>query len=309
MKIGILYIMAFWFCGCGNSQPSYTSPKGYDLTRPVIYQMPDDLVEISGVALYQGNSDLIFAEQDEKGKLYWLRPADNKANSITFGKDGDFEDLAITDHQVIMLRSDGVLFSFPLRQNGEFDDAALKSQVKKWKDLILPGEYESLYADVAGQKLYVLCKDCPVDRHQPRVSGYILSMKQELADGENGGLVLSDLQPIGDFAIDTRQIEVKLAGSPKTPAKTKKVAGLRFKPSALSWNGRTKQWFVLSSVNKMLVITDANWQVQEVHLLKPSLFGQPEGMTFDKENNLYISNEGSPPKKGTILKFAFHPPV
>ncbi|MEI9955485.1 MAG: SdiA-regulated domain-containing protein [Ferruginibacter sp.] len=65
----------------------------------------------------------------------------------------------------------------------------------------------------------------------------------------------------------------------------------------------TNEWYILSSVNKLLVITDNNWKVQKTYPLDASLFNQPEGIAFDKQGNLYISNEGGDSGKGTILKF------
>ncbi len=64
-----------------------------------------------------------------------------------------------------------------------------------------------------------------------------------------------------------------------------------FHPSALAQNPLTREWFVLSSVNKLLVITDENWKVKSVYPLDPSVFNQPEGIAFDQQQNLYISNE------------------
>jgi hypothetical protein len=57
----------------------------------------------------------------------------------------------------------------------------------------------------------------------------------------------------------------------------------------------------------MLVIADANWQVKEVYPLPSSTFVQPEGIAFDGNNNLYISNEGGPTSGGNILKFTYKP--
>ena len=80
---------------------------------------------------------------------------------------------------------------------------------------------------------------------------------------------------------------------------------LSFRPSALAKNPGTGEWYILSSVNKALVIADAAWHVKSVYPLQSSLFVQPEGIAFDNQNNLYISNEGDELHQGTILKFNF----
>lgn len=309
--------MALTWCACGQTQTEReapaTSPAGYDLTSPVIYKMPADLFEISGIGFYQGDPETIFAEQDEKGNLYWLKPGDTKASHLKFGKAGDYEDLALANDQAFLLRSDGTLYSFPFKPAGPGAAAQnTDAETKEWKGLLPKGEYEGMYADGATRRLYVLCKNCAADRGSGRVSGYILA-----ATGDGADLQLA---PAGGFSIDAGQITARMVSQPAATEEAKsrkhkkkgkgKESGpkaLVFKPSALTWNARTSQWYMLSSVNKMLVVTDEKWQVQQVHSLKSTLFPQPEGITFDSAHNLYISNEGAGTPSGTILKFPFRP--
>jgi uncharacterized protein YjiK len=56
-------------------------------------------------------------------------------------------------------------------------------------------------------------------------------------------------------------------------------------------------------VNKLLVVTDRNWKAKEVCQLDGNTFNQPEGIAFDKDGNLFISNEGDDLSQGNILKF------
>src|SRR4051812_393258 len=88
-------------------KPAYISPEGYDFTKPVKYDMPADLNEISGIAFSKGNIDKIYAESDETGKVYYFKLGDKKVNSTSFKDNGDFEDIAISGNQIIMLQSKG----------------------------------------------------------------------------------------------------------------------------------------------------------------------------------------------------------
>lgn len=274
-----LLLTIIFFCVNCTDNKTYHSPKGYDLAHPVKYNLSDALTEISGIAFHKGKSDTLFAEQDEEGELFYFKPGSSNIQHKNFGKSGDYEDVAISGAQVIMLRSDGVLFTFPLSsiQNSETIDAV------KWKDLVPKGEYEGLYADDSARLVYVLCKHCGIDKGGKSTTGYILKLSGE-------GTLESGRQ----FKIDVKQIE-DLAGLKK----------LAFHPSALSQNPISKEWFILSSVNRLLVLADANWNIKEVFPLDPALFGQPEGMAFDQENNLYISNEGDKLRPGNVLKFEF----
>lgn len=283
MKKYILLYILFSLFSCSGTIRDYNTPPGYDLNHPIIYKLPEALVEISGHAFYQGNPDLIYAQQDEDGIVYTLKLSKEPVilNETTFGKEGDYEDLAILGQSVILLRSDGTLFSFPFAELKNKE----ASYVKKFKNLVPKGEYEGLYVDSSHQLLYILCKNCEVDKGLKQVSGYSLKMEA------NG-----NIRPDGSFNISTQKIQ-SLGGFKK----------LIFKPSALTFNPKTKEWFVLSSTNKVLVITDEQWNTKKVYHLNPKIYIQPEGIAFDKTQNLYISSEGDTTRMGRIFKISYQP--
>ncbi|QEM08266.1 SdiA-regulated family protein [Mucilaginibacter rubeus] len=272
--------VVFLIISCKNKEKAIPdSPPGYDLNNPVKYKMPEDLTEISGFAFHNGKNDSVYAEQDEEGFLFNLKLGDKKANYTKFGKSGDYEDVAICREQVIMLKSDGTLFTFPFNQVRTKE----VTNVQKTKGQLPEGEFEAMCADEKTGLVYVLCKRCADEKTSKRSTGYILKLQ---ADGT--------LKQTGSFAIDVREIE-RLADKKRVP----------FRPSAIAKNTFTNEWYVLSSVNKMLVVTDVNWKVKNVYPLSVTIFGQPEGMAFDNQRNLYISNEGDQLSAGNILKFSF----
>ncbi|RAV58759.1 SdiA-regulated family protein [Mucilaginibacter rubeus] len=273
-------VVVFLIISCKNKEKAIpASPTGYDLNNPVKYKMPEDLTEISGFAFHNGKNDSVYAEQDEEGFLFNLKLGDKKANYTKFGKSGDYEDVAICREQVIMLKSDGTLFTFPFNQVRTKE----VTKVQKTKGQLPEGEFEAMGADEKTGLIYVLCKHCADEKTSKSSSGYILKLQ---VDGT--------LKQTGSFAIDVKEIE-RLADKKRVP----------FRPSAIAKNTFTNEWYVLSSVNKMLVVTDINWKVKNVYPLSVTIFGQPEGMAFDNQRNLYISNEGDQLSAGNILKFSF----
>ncbi|WP_256337417.1 SdiA-regulated domain-containing protein [Mucilaginibacter sp. P25] len=272
--------VVFLIISCKNKEKAIpASPTGYDLNNPVKYKMPEDLTEISGFAFHNGKNDSVYAEQDEEGFLFNLKLGDKKANYTKFGKSGDYEDVAICREQVIMLKSDGTLFTFPFNQVRTKE----VTNVQKTEGQLPEGEFEAMCADEKNGLVYVLCKHCADEKTSQSSTGYILKIQ---ADGT--------LKQTGSFAIDVREIE-RLADKKRVP----------FRPSAIAKNTFTNEWYILSSVNKMLVVADANWKVKNVYPLSVTIFGQPEGMAFDNQRNLYISNEGDQLSAGNILKFSF----
>ncbi|GAA0881772.1 hypothetical protein GCM10009120_03680 [Sphingobacterium siyangense subsp. cladoniae] len=247
----------------------------YTLSSGIKMSLADELLEISGIAFLAGQDDDIYAIQDEQGFLYKFNQPTQKVTFNPFGKDGDYEDISISNTHFFILKSNGSIYSFPI---AEKDD--IKNVVEQ-KNLLPKGEYEGLFVDRESNQAYVLCKECKVDRKQPQTSGYVFSIDEH-----------GQFQPKGEFAIQLDQLQA-------FDAKIKKT----FKPSALAKKADSKEWYILSSVDKALVVTDENFRVKSLSPLDPKIFPQPEGINFDSKFNLYISSEAGNQDKGIIYKF------
>lgn len=260
-----------------QSNQEIASPPQYNLNKPLVYKMPEALNEISGIAFSNDRNDLIYAVQDESGLLYEYDLENSRAKEFKFSKKGDFEDIAITDELIIVLKSNGTLYTFSL------DDVVSNKEtnVQELKDILPKGEYEGLYMDNVKRNLYVLCKNCSDDKENKTSSGYILTVEPK-------GQIIQN----GQFSINVKDIE-----------KMAKVESLHFQPSALAKNKETNEWYIISSANNAFVVTDASWAVKAVYPLPKSAFRQPEGISFDSQNNLYISNEKASGNSGNVLKF------
>ena len=264
---------------CSLPKKDYTSPAGYDFTKPDKFNMPSSLLEISGLAFNDGRSDTVYSIQDEDGKVFRQKWDVKKQKNIKFARNDDFEDLAILRQMVFALNSDGVVYSFPLSEFGK----KKSDKTREFKQLVPKGEYEGLYADTETNKIYIMCKSCPGDKKMKTATGYIFDY-----DSKEDRLI-----PADSFKLDLRRLEIlnhKL--KPK------------FAASALTRNTRTNEWFILSSANKLLLVADAQWTIKAAHRLNSSMFNQPEGIAFDKDMNLFIANEGDEITDGNILKFS-----
>ncbi|WP_270088794.1 SdiA-regulated domain-containing protein [Sphingobacterium sp. SYP-B4668] len=258
-----------------NQKGSQQSALPYQLNAGQAMPLPTDLLEISGITFLPNEDGQIYAVQDEKGLLYTYSLAGNNLTSSPFEKDGDYEDLAVSASHFIILKSNGTFYTFPIIESQNI------SSVKTFKNLLPKGEYEGLATDAAQGIVFALCKSCSIDKKNAQTSGYILKID------DNGILTLS-----GEFKIDISQIQ-------KFDNSIKKT----FKPSALSQHPKTKEWYILSSVDKVLAIADPQWNIKAVHALDPKRHQQPEGIAFDSQHNLYISNEAGTGDKAILYKF------
>ena len=262
--------------GCANSVKEENTVKNYNLGKPDKFLMPESLLEISGIAFYKGKADTVYGIQDEQGRLFRLAWGEKKQYNAKFGKQGDYEDVTFINGQALVLKSNGTLFSFPFA-DADYEEV---DSVKEWKNILPKGEYEGMYGDETTGRVYVICKNCPGDNSKDLVTGYIIQVGDSVYQS-------------GTFQVDVKQIK-SFTGKVKRG----------FRPSALAKNPVTSEWFMVSAVNKLLVVTDSNWTIKEACFLNGNTFNQPEGIAFDADGNLYISNEGDDLSQGNILKFA-----
>lgn len=263
--------------GCNSTQKETETFREYDLSKPEKFNLPESLFEISGIAFDKGQSDTLYAIQDEDGKLFRLAWDVPRQRHAKFSKKGDYEDVSIINDRAYILKSNGTIYTFPMAE-AVYEEPEGVSEVK---GLLPKGEYEGMYGDEGTGELFIICKNCAGDDSKNSVSGYILKTGPDSVIAESG-----------KFAIDVEQIK----------AITGKVSR-GFRPSGIAQNPVTKEWYIISAVNKMVVVTDRQWKVKDVHHLHSNMFIQPEGIAFDNAGNLYISNEGDDLFSGNVLKF------
>ena len=245
--------------------------------------MPDILLEISGITLNADVDDSIYAQQDEAGRVFMMRPGEKMYRDFRFAADGDFEDIARIDSQFFVLRSDGVIYNFPLAGLRARD----QSSVQVSKDLLPKGEYEGLFGDPETGLLWVLCKDC---------------------SNSKGDIWLQALRWTGQDLQATDQSIRITPDAVRTLLAGKSWRGKTLQPSAVARHPLTGHWFILSHVNKLLIEADSSGTALNAWPLSPSRFRQPEGICFAPNGDLYISNEGDEVSSGNVLKFEYHPP-
>jgi uncharacterized protein YjiK len=267
----LLGFLSFAFICC-NRSVKYPDPAGYSFQRPFQLKLPLELDEISGVAYYAKDTS-VFAINDERGWLYKIGVGANR--NITrwkFSSGGDFEDLAMVDSSFYVLQSNGDITKISFADSSllvRFFAFAYKSE----------NEFEILYYDNRTGKLVMICKDCETDKKK--------SLTTFTFDPQTGQF--SD----NSFSIDATQIAASVG--------EKKI---RFKPSAAAINPVDSLLYIISSVNKLLVVTDRDGNFKKAYPLSPSVFKQPEGMTFTPEGVLIVSNESANVGVANLLIFS-----
>ncbi|WP_187271094.1 SdiA-regulated domain-containing protein [Neolewinella aurantiaca] len=258
----------------------------YDFLHPhSSNELPDELLEVSGLTNLDGNT--LASVQDEDGIVFIYDLTQKKViREIEFAGPGDYEGIARANNSLYVLRSDGKIF--------EIDDyRADKFEVTSFNTDVPVKESEGLSFDAGNNRLLIAGKSKSKDDHYENmkvVYGFDLTKKEVLP------------APVFTFSEDQIARALKSYGATKSGKKKGKEAGIN--PSGIAIHPITGQVYILSSQDHLLYVMSKAGEVEGVHPLDKKHFAQPEGITFLKNGDMYISNEG---KKGgpTLLGFGY----
>ena len=267
--------LASLHCGSRTKTVVMESPEGYNMKMAVQFKLPLELDEISGVAYFPGDSS-VFAINDEKGWLYKIRKG-RGIHHWQFSKGADFEDVVLIDSIFYVLQSNGNILRLSFNDSNEVAVQQYYFQQQGETE----NEFEILYNDHVKQKLILICKDCESDKKS--------SLTTYTFDPSTGKY--SD----SSFTINVKEIALSL-GEEK----------MKFKPSAASINPKDGMLYIISAINKVLVVTDINGKFKNAYRIDPAIFKQPEGLTFTPAGGMLISNEAADVGVADILYFSYN---
>jgi uncharacterized protein YjiK len=270
-----------------QTEAERTLPIPYDLNAPdEKYGMPDELTEISGIAFYRPGQ--LACVQDENGMVYlYDLPQKKVVRRMRFAGSGDFEDLAVVKDQLYVVRSDGVLFSFPLQDSLRKDVSG--STIKRTTSLNAANDVEGLTYDSKNNLLLIACKEAQ-------------SIRGAAVEGK--ALYTFDLGRMQLDETPVYQISWPASQQSEASAKKKKGAGKNesWKPSGLAIHPTSRQIYLLASAGRRLLVLEPDGSLVGTTRLDPRVYRQPEGICFAPDGTLYISSEGQE-GQGYILQF------
>ena len=246
----------------------------YDFSRPTVeIRLPRRLREIS--ALSMDGSGHLLAVEDESGHLYKIDPQTGEIiQRDRFGSGGDYEGVERVGDRILVLRSSGHLYSI--------DAEKPKSKTTHRTKLKLPGgcDAEALGYDDLKDLLLVGCK------------------AQDGVRGRKGRSIYA-FHPSGEPFSDEPYLfiddDLLAAACGYCKKRTRS-----FHPSAIAVQPSTRELYILSAVNELLLIYSPD--SSRLIRLKLDRLPQPEGITFDRNEVLYMVSEGQS-KKATLYVF------
>ena len=239
------------------------------------WELPDELVEISGIAFTDPNE--VAGVQDEAGTIYLYDLAGKKITArIPFGGSGDYEGIAVNGSTAYVVRADGTLYEVANYKNG-------KPAVKQYRTgLTVNQDVEGLAYDARNNRLLLAIKgEEPGNADYKGIYAFDLATKK------------MDKAPVHRIQLND---PVFKGGSEK---KKKDI----MQPSDLAVHPTTGELYITEGAKPKLLVLDASGKAKNLYKMSTKEFSQPEGISFNEGGELFISNEGGN-GKGTILKVA-----
>ena len=259
MQLLVVYIISI----IGSSITYKGEKLPFDVDDPSLkVELSKELMEISGLAWYKHS---LAAVEDESGIVFLIDPRSGEVSSrIMFSLPGDFEALEVIGSEFYALTSSGTIFKF----TNPVNEVQTINTPLSWKN-----DAEGLAYDDINNRLLILCK-------------------------ENGGIKeKSNHKSIFSLSLNDYKFHEKPAITIDLDELKKHKDFKKYKPSGMAVDPLTCDLYILSSVGKAIVVLNTNYEIKKVKKLSGKLFYQPEGIAFDPDGNLYISNEGSSNKK------------
>ncbi len=241
--------------------------SAYQFLQPdSVYDLPDILKEVSGIALSENGN--IYAVQDELGAIFEFHPASGKLVQLyRFTDVGDFEGLASDNNTLYILRSDGKLFIYDTTQQKLIDETMLHTGSLNLEGICLDKNY-----------IYTVSKEPTVGED----TGKRLVYKFPRSNPKTTSVFLEiEIEALSRFA------EAHYPQLHTTP--------FQFNPSAIEIHPFTGDIYILSANDRWLAIYKNN-ELDNLIPLSASLYHKPEGLAFLQNGDLLISSEGE--KKG-----------
>lgn len=268
----------------------------YQLNDPFsTVKLPNKMQEISGLSVAP-NVDHLFAINDEAGNIYTIHKKTGKiVQKDDFGKSGDYEGIEYVSGTFYVVKSNGTIYKVLL---GEAPDTQ-----KFETDLKTSNDVEGLGYDPEAHALLLACKGKAGEGEAYKNTRAIYAFDLYSNKLQPNPTTIIQEVAIMEF-LNQLLIEKKesLLGQLDAAYYEKRAKG--FAPSAIAVHPFKGDFYILSSVGKLLLVTDRTGNIKHLEFLDKSIFPQPEGIAFDKSGTLFISSEGAG-GKGRIMEFQY----
>ena len=273
----LFYLLSIAYSSCHNTSNNYTQRYNYNtFSKSLVLDYA--LREISGMAYGQGN---LYAHNDENGVCYILDKENGQVlESFKMSKKGDYEAIAVSGTMPYLVNNKGTLHD----SLGKKYNTAFKGKHDVEGMCFIPGTTSLLLASKAS---------CLNNKDKNTKCIYKYELPTNTLEQE-AHLTLN-IDELSAF------VNTQYASNSKVKKLIKRIR--KFSPSGIAILPSSMDIYIISAKGSSCVVIDKNKALIEVGFFDENILPQPEGITFDDENNLFVAGEGKS-RSGKIFKFA-----
>jgi uncharacterized protein YjiK len=270
----------------------YTFPYNIDAPDTTI-MLPPILEEISGLGYVPETKQLV-SLQDETGTLFYLNTKNGKIErEVAFWGDGDFEGVEWVNEVVYAVTSKGDVYEIHIHKQDSTEVKTHKTFLNKSANVEGLGYYP------AQNSLLLSCKG--LLEGQPDTIKSIYTFRLDSMQLDSTPLFQISLGMVQDYLEDGSV----LRNAEKVMDKLNpEEGGFTFGPSGIAQHPHTGNFYILSSVGKLLLVLSEKGEVLLLKKLSKGVLPQPEGIAFEPDGTMWISSEGKKGNEGKILKYS-----
>lgn len=229
------------------------------------WELPVELNEISGIVWIDNNT--LACVQDEDGMLFIYDLTDRSiSEEIPFAGNGDYEGIAVSNTDMYVMQSDGLLYEI---KNWNATNKVVSTYKTGFED---SNNMESLTYSAKDSSLLTIPKD------------------RDFKDDFKGVYKIPLSSKKADVTAPAYKINMNAEALKTYQAKKRYKT---FNPSEIAVHPISNDIYVLEGKHPKLLILNAEGTIKNVFKLDEINFPQPEGMTFSDDGDLYISNEAA----------------
>lgn len=254
------------------------------------------LKEISGLSMSE-DDNILYAIQDENGIVFQLDKSTGKIiKQKRFHDDGDYEGIEMVGDKIYIVKSSGNIY--------EVNDLwTEKPERKKFKFFLTKeNNIEGLTYNAVSNKLILSAKGFSPAKEENKNNRVIYSFDLATNTLEEDPIFVYEKKDMEEFVKTKVPKENRHLFAIANPGKGEFKLG----PSGIAIHPITKNYYTVSSRGKVLIVCHPDGSLLHFEKLNKKIHIQPEGITFDKAGNLYISNEGDKEHPAKLYRFDFN---
>lgn len=234
-----------------------------------VMELPNNLEEISGLS-FDASANGLIAHDDELAILYNINFEKREiVSKQKIGDIGDYEGVEKVGSEIFLLNSGGEILAYNLNTEQSQKYSTGLNAINNTEGL---GFYNG--------NLLVACKGKPE--------------KESTQD-------FKDCRSIYSFSLNSKSLsevpfmlisESMLSSFATGASSGEKDRMSKFAPSGIAIHPETNLIYILSNKGRMLLVTNGQAVIQKLYFLDYKKHRQPEGICFDTQSRMYISNEG-----------------